>query len=232
MPDERSQTDDGVVYRFAAEWITKLEDLDRWRLYWFQQKLMDGLLVPGSSLLEIGLGNGFTSNYLRAKGFNVTTLDIDAEKRPDIVANVATYDFPDTYDAVLAFEVVEHIPFDKFEGVVRRLATATRHYVFLSLPRNELVPFRLSLKLGARRRQRTFEVRRLEGKIRERHHFWELDHGETTSARVERVLEAAGFRIVRRARCGKYRFYALRRPGAPPTSAPQQTPEATGSSAV
>jgi hypothetical protein len=218
MSGDRSQSDEGVVYRYASDWITKLEGQERWRLYWFQQKLMDGVLRPGSTLLEIGPGNGFTSGYLRGKGFPVTTLDIDAEKRPDIVANVATYDFPETYDAVLAFEVFEHIPFDKFERAVRRLAGATREYVFLSLPRNELVPLRLSLKLGARRRQRTFEVRRLEGTIRESHHFWELDHGETTSVRVERVFESAGFRVVRRARCGKYRFYALKSPGAPATS--------------
>ncbi len=224
MPDERTQTDDGVVYRFAAEWITKLEGEDRWRLYWRQQKLMDGLLRPGQTLLEIGPGNGFTSRYLRDRGFAVTTLDIDPEKHPDIVANVATYDFPETYDAVLAFEVFEHIPFDKFEQVVERLARTARELVFVSLPRNDLVPFRIALKLGARRRQRTFEVRRLEGRIRERHHFWELDHGETTTARVEQVFRASGFAIARRAPYGKYRFYALRGPGAPAT-APQTSSE-------
>jgi hypothetical protein len=187
---------------------------------------MDGLLRPDQKLLEIGPGNGFTSRYLRDRGFAVTTLDIDPEKHADIVANVATYDFPETYDAVLAFEVFEHIPFDKFEQVVGRLASAARELVFVSLPRNELVPFRIALKLGARRRQRTFEVRRLEGRIREQHHFWELDHAEATTARVEQVFRASGFDIVRRAPYGKYRFYALRSPGA--RAAAPRTPPVPG----
>ena len=211
-PEDKSQTDDGVVYRFHAEWIDKLEGESRWRQYWRQQKLMDGLLQSGQTLLEIGPGNGFTSSYLRRQGFDVTTLDIDPDKHPDIVANVATYEFPQSYDAVLAFEVFEHIPFEKFEQVVRRIAAVAGDYVFLSLPRNEQVPFRLALKLGARRREHAVEWRRLEGRIRETHHFWELDHGETSVARVDRLFADCGFHIERRQRNGKYRFYALRAP--------------------
>jgi Methyltransferase domain len=215
-PDEKWQADDGVVYRYATDWIHKLEKEHRWRLYWQQQKLIDGLLRPGQALLEIGPGNGFTSGYLRDRGFEVTTLDIDPDKHPDIVANVATYEFPHAFDSILAFEVFEHIPFDKFEQVVRRLAGVARDYVFLSIPRNELVPFRVSLKLGARRREHSVEWRRLEGRIRETYHFWELDCGDTTLARVERLFASCGFRIERRATSGKYRFYALRAPHREP----------------
>ena len=215
-PDEKWQAEDGVVYRYASDWIHKLEGESRWRLYWHQQKLMDGLLQPSQALLEIGPGNGFTSDYLRARGFHITTLDIDPGKHPDLVANVATYEFPRAYDAVLAFEVFEHIPFDRFEQVIRRLADVARDYVFLSLPRNELVPFRLSLKLGARRREHGFEWRRVEGSIREIHHFWELDNADTTIVRVEQLFDACGFRIERRLTRGKYRFYALRAPRLEP----------------
>jgi hypothetical protein len=216
-PDEKTQTDDdGVVYRYASEWISKLESEARWRLYWHQQKLIDGLVAPGQSLLEIGPGNGFTSMYLRTKGLAVTTLDIDADKHPDIVANIATYEFPKSYDAVLAFEVFEHIPFDKFEQVMGRLAKVAGRYVFISVPRNELVPFRVALKLGARRREHSFELRRLEGKVREVHHYWELDcDGTATSARVERLFVDCGFRVARRGRRGRYRFYALQSPSRP-----------------
>lgn len=208
--------DDGVVYRYASEWIRKLESEDRWRLYWRQQQLMDGLLTPGQSLLEIGPGNGFTSSYMRSRGYKVTTLDIDPEKHPDIVANIVTYPFPDQYDAVLGFEIFEHIPFDKFQEVLRRLAQVARQYVFVSLPRNDLVPFRISLKIGARRRQHTFEIRRVEGRIRESRHFWELDCGDTSRRRVEALFGECGFRVVRHTRQGKYHFYALRSPGASP----------------
>jgi len=209
---KRTQTDDGTVYCFSSHWINDLEAENRWRLYWQQQKLMDGLLEPGQSLLEIGLGNGFTADYLRSHKYTVTTLDIDAGKHPDIIANVAAYDFPDSFDSVLAFEVFEHIPYDKFAAVLERLTRTARRYVFLSLPRNELVPLRVSLKLGAWRREHTWEYRRLEGRIRDAHHHWELDHGETTLARTERLFARCGFSLVRHVKKGKYHFFAL---GAP-----------------
>jgi hypothetical protein len=44
----------------------------------------------------------------------VTTLDFAPGMKPDIVANMLTYEFPNQYDAVMAFEVFEHVPFEKF----------------------------------------------------------------------------------------------------------------------
>ena len=63
---------------------------------------MEGLLAEGDTVLEIGPGSGFTSNYLRSKGIAVTTLDIDPAKHPDIVANVVEYEFPEPHDAANA----------------------------------------------------------------------------------------------------------------------------------
>ena len=91
MHDEKKQIVNGIIYRYSTSWIYKLETEQHWRLYWHQQKLMEGKVKPGDSVLEIGVGTGFTANYLRSKGVNVTTLDIDADKKPDIVANIVTY---------------------------------------------------------------------------------------------------------------------------------------------
>ena len=44
------------------------------------------------------------ANYL-LEGRPCHALDIDAEDCLDIVANVAQYDFPETYDAILVLEV-------------------------------------------------------------------------------------------------------------------------------
>ena len=100
-----------MEYHYSSHWIHELESETHWRLYWRQQKLMRDLVSAGDRVLEIGVGTGFTANYLRSKGVHVTTLDIDAEKQPDIVANVAQFDFPELYDAILAFEVFEHLPY-------------------------------------------------------------------------------------------------------------------------
>ena len=36
-------------------------------LYWHQQKLMEGLVAPNDTVLEVGVGSGFTANHLRSK---------------------------------------------------------------------------------------------------------------------------------------------------------------------
>jgi len=124
MEIEKTSVDSGTTYRYSSSWIYHLESADHWYLYWHQQKLMEGELKAGDRILEIGVGSGFTANYLRSKGYDVTTLDIDEEKKPDIHANIVTYDFPKDYDHVLAFEVFEHIPFNKFQGLVGRIRSA------------------------------------------------------------------------------------------------------------
>ena len=142
-----SESAEGAEYRYSSHWIHELEGETHWRLYWRQQKLMQDLVRQGDHVLEIGVGTGFTANYLRSKGVTVTTLDIDADKRPDIVANVAGYEFPETYDAILAFEVFEHLPYHDFSSVLARLATAARRHVFLSLPRNRRLVASVGVKL-------------------------------------------------------------------------------------
>lgn len=50
-------------------------------------------LNPGE-LLEVGIGNGFVSRYLRDRGVNVITLDIDKELKPDVEGSVLDIPFP------------------------------------------------------------------------------------------------------------------------------------------
>lgn len=202
-----------MEYRYSSHWIHELESETHWRLYWRQQKLMQELLSPGDRVLEIGVGTGFTANYLRSKGVHVTTLDIDAEKQPDIVANVAQYAFPEPYDAILAFEVFEHLPYDDFPPLLARLATAAQRHVFLSLPRNRRLVASLNVKLP-KVKARTFQWKVRRGEIVEPYHVWELDHDGVTVQSLEDELARAGFSIVRQDESFDRRFYALAAPGA------------------
>ena len=47
---------------------------------------MKGHIKPNYSLIEIGIGFGFTSNYLRSKNINVLTVDIDRKKSTDAIS--------------------------------------------------------------------------------------------------------------------------------------------------
>lgn len=201
-----------MEYRYSSHWIHELESETHWRLYWRQQKLMEGLVRPEDRVLEIGVGTGFTASYLRSKGVHVTTLDIDADKQPDIVANVAQYDFPEAYDAILAFEVFEHLPYDDFPRLLARLSTAAKSHLFLSLPRNRRLVTSVNVKLP-KVKARTFQWKVRRGEIVEPYHVWELDHGDVTVESLERELSRHGFEVARRDEAFDRRFYALATPG-------------------
>ncbi len=209
---EKSDVAEGVAYRYSTDWIHELENEPHWRLYWRQQKLMRELVNRGDHVLEIGIGTGFAANYLRSRGVSVTTLDIDADKQPDVVANVVRYDFPTTHDAILAFEVFEHVPYDDFCSVLARLSATARHYVFLSVPRNMKFVLRIHVKLP-KLRARSLDWRVNKGRIDEPYHVWEVDHGGITVDSLEREFARNRFRIHRRDEAFNRLFYALACPG-------------------
>jgi len=206
-PEEHSQVIGDNTYRFSSDWVQHLESERHWRLYWRQQKLMDGLIGPGDSVLELGPGSGFTSTYLRSKGIAVTTLDIDPAKGPDIVANVVEFEFADPHDAVIAFEMFEHIPYEQFRNVLAKAAGAARKFVFLSVPRNRRTAARLEVKLPKLRAWRT-ELKVRKGKIDEPYHVWEVDHDRITVESLEADLERVAV-IERRDEAFDRLFYAL-----------------------
>ena len=195
-------------YRFSSEWTRRLESEIHWRLYWRQQRLMSGLLGPGDEVLEIGVGTGFTANYLRSRGVAVRTLDIDAEKAPDILANVADYAFSETYDAILAFEIFEHIPFEDFRALLPRITRSARRRVFVSLPRNRRLVASVRVKLP-KVRARTLSLKVKRRRIDERFHHWELDYGGFSVAALEREFGDADLRVDRRDEAFDRVLYAL-----------------------
>ena len=75
-----------IQRKYSSDWINKLETREHWLSYWHQIKLMEGHIKPNDSLIEIGIGSGFTSNYLRSKYVNVLTVDIDRQKSTDAIS--------------------------------------------------------------------------------------------------------------------------------------------------
>ncbi|MCK4749407.1 MAG: methyltransferase domain-containing protein [Bacteroidales bacterium] len=190
--DSRSQILEGIEYRFSSDWIHQLEGEEHWRSYWHQLRLVLPELKEGDTILEIGPGSGFVTNYLRSKGYQVTTLDIDDEKSPDIVANLVEYPFPDAFDHVLAFEVFEHIPFEKFTGILPQLKKSARKNLFMSVPRNYRIWFHADLVIPYFK-EVSFSIKTKRRKIITGNHFWELDYKQYNVKNLVKILGRAGF---------------------------------------
>lgn len=202
--------DESNKYTYESNWIKKLEPEIHWRSYWHQQKLMENQVNAGETILEIGIGTGFTANYLKSKNINVTTIDIDKEKKPDIVANIVQYDFPEVYDHVLAFEVFEHIPFDEFEDVLQKLHKCTSKHLFLSIPINEKVWVFNELYLHVFGNIR-FGITTRRNKLTTNNHFWEVRYKKFSKKKIETTFLKFNFRIKKRLKFRTQLFYCLER---------------------
>lgn len=80
---------------------------------------MKTALPPGAKVLEIGCGLGWASGVFAALGFDLLSIDASGEaagearrRNPGLrfeVADAIDFPKPETYDAILAFEVLEHL---------------------------------------------------------------------------------------------------------------------------
>ncbi len=101
--------------------------------YWHQ--INELIKLEPSSILEIGIGNGFVSNYLIRMGYDVITIDIDRGLKPKVVGSVVKLPFADnSFDAVACFEVLEHLPYEQFVISLGEIRRVSKNYALLSLP--------------------------------------------------------------------------------------------------
>jgi len=177
-------------FQFDSDWIHRLEELNHWNSYWMQQKLMEDRIHKDDTLLEVGIGSGFCSNYIKAKGFKVTTFDIDSDKKPDIIGNIVDYDFKNVYDFVLAFEVFEHIPYSLLPNLLKNLEKKCKKGMFISIPEYMPIIFSIDIKIPKVERikynMRIPKSLPFKKKMTPYHH-WEVNSSEST--RIKNVLK-------------------------------------------
>lgn len=160
----------------------------RWASYWCQ--INEVLDLHPRNVLEIGAGNKTVANYLKNKGMETVTLDVNRELNPDIVASVVKMPIDsDFFDAVLCAEVLEHLPFDDFGKCLAEIRRVTARYLVLSLP--HFGPsVRLSFKVPFLREKKfafkiSWPVRhRFNGK-----HYWEIGKKGYPLAKIRRIIK-------------------------------------------
>lgn len=166
------------------------DNKERWMDYWYQ---IDAVLNTGKErVLEVGIGNGVVSDYLRKMGLNVTTVDIDPELSPDYCCSVTELHKifkPKSFDVSLCAEVLEHIPFECFPKSLNELSFVTKEYVIISLP-YPAATFRFSLKLPAlkeinfRFRIPLYQKHKFAGE-----HYWEIGKRNYPLRKILNIIE-------------------------------------------
>lgn len=174
------------------------DDVKRFASYWHQIDL--AVRHAPRSILEVGIGNGFLSDYLRRAGVPPTRLDVDPALHPDVVAALPRLPFPDgSFDTVLCYEVLEHLPFALFAPSVRELRRVARRSVALSLPdyqRYLKIDSKLS-KVWSIHFVVTLPRLVLPAQPGDSEHCWEIGKRGTRQRRVLAELAGAGLTVRR-----------------------------------
>lgn len=108
----------------------------RWMSYYYQTREIasrDDI----KSVLDIGPGTTFLHDVLaiHRKDLSYKTLDIARDVNPDYLGGVTSIPLEDsTFDAVTAFQVLEHIEYNDVETALLEMKRVSKKYVFVSLP--------------------------------------------------------------------------------------------------
>ena len=105
----------------------------RWGSIWHQ--LNEVIKLGNGPVLEIGPGNGSFTLMARAFGLSVETLDHTTDLQPDYVGDICALPFSDqAYETVVAFQVLEHLPYDAALQGFREMVRVAGKNVVISLP--------------------------------------------------------------------------------------------------
>ncbi len=165
---------------------------DRWASYYYQ--IRESLALHPKNILEVGVGDGVFRDYVRAHSdVEYKNIDIAADLHPDILGSVEHIPLGDnSYDLVCAFEILEHLPFEKFEIAVGEMARVAQKNVLISLPHfgppvkfNVKIPFLPEIKFA-------FKIPFPKKHIFNGEHYWEIGKRGFPTKRIEEVLAKFG----------------------------------------
>lgn len=182
--------------------------------YWYQINEIRSLNTK--NVLEVGLGNGFLSNYLKVRKINVVTIDIDKRLNPDISSSVVNLPFiNEIFDTVVSFEVLEHIPYDDAKLALSEMFRVSRKYVILSIPDcTHICRFSIPIpKMGMLNRLVPLPHRPKQN-IFNGEHYWEIGKRDFPLSRLVNDIKDIGFEVISTYRIFEnpyHRFFILKK---------------------
>lgn len=105
----------------------------RWISAWHQ--LHEVMRFQPENVLEIGPGAGVFKQVAKLFDVTVETVDIDPNLKPDHVGSATSLPFEDnSYDVVCAFQMLEHIPYEKSLEAFKEMVRVSSEAIVISLP--------------------------------------------------------------------------------------------------
>lgn len=167
----------------------------RWVSFFYQAEIIQN--IKARSVLEIGPGNGLVTHVLRDRGVQVTTADIDPELKPDVVASADKLPFADnSFDAVCAFEVLEHIPFEYFVRNLKEMSRVSKKHIIISLPDRRRILFHVLFKIPLITYKNIFiKIPSFKKHIFDGQHYWEIGKQGYSVGVIKEHITKAGLKI-------------------------------------
>jgi SAM-dependent methyltransferase len=194
----------------SAEHYAQTAYQSRERYYSYVEQIVETSALRPASAIEVGVGFGFVTQALRSLGIQVTTVDFARDLNPDIVASVESIPLPDdSADVSLCFQVLEHLPFERFSVAVQELARVSKQWVFLSLPdARPALKFEFVRGMGRNAQKRRWmlnsnPLRRPVAHVFDGQHYWEVGKRETPLPAVLNAITDTGLVLEKH-----YRLYA------------------------
>jgi hypothetical protein len=185
----------------------------RFLSYWHQ--INEIWSLAPRSVLEIGIGNSLVADYLRKRGLNILTLDIDANLRPDCAGSVLQIPFSNgAFEVATCYEVLEHLPFEVFPVALSELHRVSSQYVIISVP-DHTPAYRLNIqvpKLGEIKKLIVIPKFNPPKYVFNDQHYWEMGKAGYSLGRITTVIKDARFDILKSHRIfesPKYHFFVL-----------------------
>jgi SAM-dependent methyltransferase len=177
-------------------------------------------------LFEVGTGDGVLKRCVQPYVASYTVMDINERLQPDVLGDLTVHEpsLDGRFDAAVAAEVLEHIPFEKFAACIGHLHAYLRPggRLFLTLPhrkghmlvvtpRQRLLAWRFPVGLTSLSEAWNRFVRR---KIWiDPHHCWEIGDGTIARRDVEAALQGKGFEVEQLSELPYCDYWILRKPG-------------------
>lgn len=106
--------------------------IKRWCSIWYQ--INEIIKLKPTTVLEFGPGIGILKSVLQTAKIKYFSADIASDLCPDFMGSVDSLTLDKKFDLVCAFQVLEHLPYEKFESCLKNLSNLSSRYVIISLP--------------------------------------------------------------------------------------------------